>query len=493
MTVRRQTRLQAAFVFMGLFAIYGCFRQDRDWNTSSRLLLTAGLVQDRSIDVTPYVSQNGQLLENPLTRDLAVNDQGRFFSDKAPGHSFWGAGSYALLEVFSLGPLPKPAPSSLHWPAEYWITWLTSGLATAATAALIVLLVEHLTALLRAATLAALGFGLATIAWPYATLYYGHSTAGFWALLTAFLLVRWPESQVCCLLAGLAAGCAVVTEYTLVVLPASVVIAEIGSGLWGSSQRPGRRLLLFIVGGIPLAVLLGVYHQAVTGSPFRFPYSMEVHDELFGYHKEGYGIPISLPDWLVIRELLWGTRRGLLWYSPVVFGAIPGLWTLVRRGQGKLATVAIGTFLGLFFINAGFPTWDGGWATGTRFLLPSFPLLLVATGTWLGTRPAGWLALPSRLMKCVWYLATGYGMAVMLGCTLAGLRFPPGVQNPISDAVLPSFREGRLVDNLVQWILRALGMPDTAGLEIVGLALLPPLLTALLLWTARRRERAREA
>ncbi|MFO0949173.1 MAG: hypothetical protein U1D30_25225 [Planctomycetota bacterium] len=91
--VPRTTGL-SALLFFGLWSVYGLVFQDRDWGTTGRLLMTYALVRRDKSD--PFVASGGRLLEHPQTRDLAVNDEGRFFCDKAPGQSWLSTPAYWL-------------------------------------------------------------------------------------------------------------------------------------------------------------------------------------------------------------------------------------------------------------------------------------------------------------------------------------------------------------------------------------------------------------
>ena len=430
---RRSETILASSLFLGLMLVFACFYQARDWNTASRLMLTYAIVQDGTIEITSLVAKNGVLLEHPQTRDLSSAGDGRFFCDKAPGQSFLGVLPYWLtLRLDIAEPHPRAAPAMRYWPADYWVTLGTSGLCVAATAVLLLLVLRRLGVGLLWATITGLAYALATIALPYATLDYGHAATGLVTLLSVYLLRFHRCSKTAAALAGALAGFAVVLEYPHAVFPL-VVLAVLALAMVFDRHSPwdNRCWLAFLAGGIPLALALGYYHWLVTGSPFRVPYTLEVEEGLFGYHKEGYGIPIGWPVPAVIFELLAGARRGLLWHSPVLLAAVPGLWRLARRGETALAAIILCTFLGLFWINAGFPTWHGGWATGPRFLLPAMPLLMLAAGYWLGTSKGR----PGRCLQWLWCGAALGSMVVLLMYTTVGARIPDAVPWPLRQYV----------------------------------------------------------
>lgn len=484
---------RAAIVFLVLLAVYAGFAQSRDWNTATRMLLTYALAQDWSVEVTRYVTQNGAFLEHPPTRDIAKTEDGRYYCDKAPGLSFHGLVPYAaILKLGWVKPYPASLPARERWPAEYPVTVLSSGVATAATGALLYLFSRWLGASAVWAAAAAFSYGLATPALPYATLYYGHAVAGWWTLAAIALAWRWPRSVVASTLAGLAAGIAVTIDYPQIVAPAALIVVDLASRLF---KRPAKlKFWAFIAGGVPPAILLMLYHYLVTGSPFRFPYTLEMLDELFGYHKEGYGIPIRLPDPTVAMELLFGRKRGLLWFAAPLAAAPIGAILLARRGQGWLVAVTVGIFGGLFFINAGYPTWDGGWATGPRFLLAGLPLLAVMVAGWLSTiKESGPGIKTTHVLAWAWVAISLASFAAMLVYTTGGGRAPSVVSDPWREILLPAVTSPGDRWSLGESLLgmRPADRHDWGIAALCSHGLLIASVVAAAIWLICRRQRAR--
>ncbi len=119
-------------VFLILLGSYAFFWHSRDWNTASRLMLTYAIVDRGTVEITGLDNQ---------TEDKA-KFEGRFYSDKLPGYPVLAALPYAYARwAFDLPAHPIDTPRALsYWPADYWITLGTSGVLTASTAALLVLL-----------------------------------------------------------------------------------------------------------------------------------------------------------------------------------------------------------------------------------------------------------------------------------------------------------------------------------------------------------------
>lgn len=475
-------------LFIGLVLVYAGFEHSRDWNTASRLLLTYSIVQHRTVEVTAFVTRDGQLHDRTHTKDLASPDQRRFYCDKAPGQSFLGVIPYWIcLRSGLTRPHPVGTDAVRFWPADYWVTLSTSGVLTAATSVIVYLFLRLLEVGPFAAMAAALAYGLATIALPYAALYYGHASAGFCALLSVYLLHRWPKSRLAAWLSGGAAGLGVAIEYPQIVVPATIAVVMLSTALSGRSRGFSfRSLAFFLAGGLIPALALGWYHARVTGSPLRFPYQYEVLP-LFGYHREGSGIPIGVPSAQVVWELLFGRRRGLLWFSPVAFAAVCGWWQIARRGEWPLAAIVAGQFAGVFYINAGFPNWDAGWSTGPRFLLATLPLVMVPAGFWLGTKPS------TRFGRCLRWTwgAVAIGSAAMLSAfNCVGARVHPQFARPFEDFVVPMLRLGRVEPHFGEFLLKLVGIESQSGWPGFALiTLFVALIAGSLLLLARRHER----
>lgn len=459
-----------------LAGVYGLFWHSSDWNTSSRRLVTEALVRDGAVEITPWVAAPGRVglaepIPKPPTWDMSSPTPGRFYGDKAPGQSILGvpavwlatrvAGVPFTATAAERGPNEEMPPFSR---LEYWATWTTSGWLTAATAVLLGVTLRDFGVSKSVAVSLALVYGLATPALVYATLFYGHASAGFFTLLALILAFgrrpaetpwyRW-------LAAGAAAGAAVCTEYPLAVLVAVTVVIAVGLAVSSRSGPTRLQLAAYGLGGLPFAVALGAYHYAATGNALDFPYNYEVHPD-FAFHRAGP--PISAPAWSAVFGLLAGSARGLLWYAPLLLLAPFGLWTLGRQGRTPLALALLGVSAGVIALSAGFPKWEGGLATGPRFLVPILPLLMLAAGV-------GFHSLRAWFWRVFILLATAAGGVLVQGSQLVGGRVPT-MPRPWSDWVAPRLAAGQTEPNLLATLLpSAGGWGQLAGLAAVTFAL----------------------
>jgi hypothetical protein len=415
------------WVFGILFLSYAFFWQSRDWNSASRLMMTYAIVDRGTIAINGLENQTG---------DKALF-QSRFYTDKLPGFSLLAVAPYWLAKtVFQLPPHPLLGPALAYWPADYWVTLLTSSLASALTGALLTLFASRLGCGPRRAAIVGLAYGLATPAYAYATMSYGHQVSAC-CLFASFLVIIDPPPRRPAAWAGLAgflAALAAVVE--LQVGPVSALL-----GLALLVQVIGRRvpasaLLTFAIGAtVPTLVLLG-YNLLAFGSPFDMGYFHHATRQFAQVHSHRNPLGLRSPDWSLAPALLWGRYRGLAFYAPVVLLAPAGWLVLAFRRKWGVAAVSLAACVAVFLVNLSYPEWTGGWSTGPRLLVPLLPFALVPV--------AALLALESRWITLLALGLALFGGALMLGFLAVGGRIPHTLADPFTDAVWPLWRGDRV-------------------------------------------------
>lgn len=440
MTPERPRRAPGIVVFLVCWASYAYFWQSRDWNSASRLMLSYALVDRRTVSIDGYEHQCADVQRGPDGRpivrggDIAYHE-GHFYSDKAPGLSFFGAIVYALLpEQEGLKPHPLDAEPMPYWRADYWVTLFTSGLATAAAAYIVYRFCLLLGAPCWAAVTAAFAYGLGSPAFVYGTLFYGHNLAGLLIVTGAYTLARSllasspPASNA--LLCGLLVGLLPVVEY-----PALLAAAILALAALFVFRRPAL-LLAFMYGAVMGAILLPVYNWKAFGSPFSISYEFEASRMFQQVHSPDAPLGVRFdraPDFNRLPELLWKQRRGLLWYAPFFALAVPGVLVLLASRFWSLALILPGIAFAYLWVNLVYPAWDGGWCTGPRLLTATYPALAVLAGTTFRLLRPRILSLPAVLLMLA-------GIAVNLGCVAIGGRIPPAFERPLEEVVLPRWK-----------------------------------------------------
>ena len=431
----RGNRLAIA-VFAAIWASTAYFWHARDWNTASRLMLAYALVDRGTIAIDGFEGQTGD----------RARYEGHSYSDKLPGFSFLAALPYAALRwIAGLPPHPLGVPGFTHWPADYGVTFLTSGLATALIGAWLTRAALDLGCGPRRAALVGLAYGLATPAYAYGTLAYGHQVAAA-SLFGSFLLL-WREPrrriEVAWGLAGFLAAFASVVE--LQVGPVSAILGVYagarGLGRIRSGMGGGVAGVAWFAAGaaIPTLLLLG-YHWVAFDSPFRMGYFFHATERFSRVHSAANPLGLGKPDLGRLLDLSIRPARGLLWYAPIVVLAPPGLVVLASRRLWGMATVVAATCLAVIAINLSYPEWTGGWSTGPRLLVPMLPFAMLAV--------AALLALGGRGVATLAAFLALIGGGINLLFQGVGARvpdppdvMPPGIARPLDrplfDAVMP--------------------------------------------------------
>jgi hypothetical protein len=314
-----------------------------------------------------------------------------------------------------------------YWPADYWVTLGTSGLLTALSGVILAGLARELGCGPRRAALVGLAYGLATPAYVYATMSYGHQVSSF-ALLAAFaLLWRTDRGGVRMLAAGFLAAAAAVVELSL-----GPIAAILGFYLLiqvAGRKRPVSALGWFVVGAaVPTLILLG-YNQRAFGSPWEMGYFHHATKIFADVHSAENPLGLRRPDWSKAVPLVWGSYRGLLFYAPIVAASVPGWLILAWRRLWGMAAVSALAVAVVFLVNLSYPEWTGGWSTGPRLLVPLLPFAMLPVAALLaeGGRAATVVVL---------ILALGGGVVNLLFQGVGG-RLPQYVADPLRGAIWP--------------------------------------------------------
>ncbi|QEH37640.1 hypothetical protein OJF2_62310 [Aquisphaera giovannonii] len=422
----RWIRLQAA-VFLLLLGSYAYFRHARDWNTASRLILTYAIVDRGTVCLDGYEKQTGDI----------ARFRGHYYGDKLPGFSLAAAVPYAIGKAMAgLPPHPTGVEGLKYWPSDAWITLATSGLATALTAVLLMGLARDLGCSPGRAALVGLAYGLATPAYAYATLAYGHPLCAL-CLLGSFRLLGDPPGAGRGDLPRIALAGFLAAYGSVVELQVGPVSAILGLDLLlqcaTRRRRPGALAAFAAGAAVPTLLLLG-YNTLAFGSPWEMGYFHHATEEFARVHSRENPLGLRPPEVALIGPLLWGEHRGLLFYAPVLAMAPAGWLLLIARGRVATGLVSLASALAIFLVNLSYPEWTGGWSTGPRLLVPLLPFAMVAVAACLAGDPAG---TPGRW---AFRLAAGlaaWGAGVMLLCQGVGARIPQDMARPIRDFAWP--------------------------------------------------------
>jgi hypothetical protein len=473
--VRRWLASPEAALFALVFGVYAYFYQAGGWNQNTHFALTRALVEDRVLAVDRFAHATG---------DLAKKD-GHAFCDKAPGLSLAGAIPYGIERALVGVPKTIVGLGTASWLATVFAVALPSACGVVALAFLLGAL--GLRAGPRYALAAA--WGLATLALPYATLFYSHQVAAS-LLITSFAIavrvVRGidPPSRARLIAIGATGGWAIACEY-----PAA--LAALAIGVYLVRRLTPRQMLWIVLGGVGPALVLAWYHTVAFGAPWHLPYDYSTQ----GNRSQGFFMGIGVPHERALWGITFSPYRGLFFSAPWLLLAIPGGVLLVRRGARAEAIVCAAIAILFVWMNASLVDWDGGWAVGPRYVVPCLPFLVVLAG--------GWLAPPLvRAPRAAWVagaLLVGYAAFLMLAATAVQPEVDGRIKHPWGDYVLAKLEHGEVATSD-----QSIDMPNRDGhgaryawnlgeqLGLGGLASLAPLVVwcGAWSWFLARRVRA---
>ncbi|MBV8718849.1 MAG: hypothetical protein JOZ65_27600 [Chloroflexi bacterium] len=458
---------------IGLMVSYAYFFQAGGWNQNSRFDLLRAIVEQHTTRIDDYVQNTGDRAE--------VN--GHFYSDKAPGQALTAVPvAAAWTALVRAAGADAQAPTSQALMAYLSTIW-AAGLPTTVAAVALARSARVLGASATGAAVAALGYGLASPAWAYATELWGNAlTAG--CLMVAFVGTlalrdcagRHRDAWLS-LLVGVACGWAVVSEYPAA--PAAAILLCLALVHAGSHSR--QQLLQTAVfaglGACASMAVLVLYNSASFGSPRFISYG-----GIQGWPGMTEGIfGVTLPRRTVLQEILFGTFRGIVPLAPAVVLAPIGLVLLLReRANRPAVAAAAGVAIYYLLFNAAFYYWDGGATYGPRYIGAALPFFFLGLGqVWTrGARAVRWL---------IGFLV-GVGVVLTTMAVSTSVMIPEDVGSPLIDAILPSFLHAELAQNRESFLQYGTAIPaqGLAGAwnlgQLVGLPGLWSLLPLLLLW-----------
>jgi len=433
-------RRLATGLFLLVFFAHAYFVGALGWNQSARIAAILTFVEPGPNRFTMRIDAFVKEEERGLsTGDWALGSDGHYYANKAPGVSWIGLPAYAVLYgIERLAGLDPRSTAATRLNSIALNLWCSVAWSAAAASALFLFFAAG-GAPRGEALLGALAYAFGTLAFPYDTSIWGHTTAAA-CLLLALCLAWWPGGVRWPACAGALGGLAVLVEYTALLPMAAVACALLGRR---ASWR--ARIAFGASAAVPLLALL-LYQQLVFGD-FLTTATARGNPQ-FREAGRAFGGVLGPIAGDALWALLFSPWRGLFLYCPVLLFSVFGAWQRWRHGQRALAASCVAAFAATLLFVASFNAWWGGWVAGPRYLVVAIPLLALLTPR-LGAL-APWA-------RRLWVGAASLSACNMLALAAVELMLDEAERNPLyglAYRLLATARYPHLDDaiNLGRWL-----------------------------------------
>lgn len=375
--------------------------QDGGGNEAARLATMAALTTEGTFALTNY----------PWTQDWALSPTtGKTYANKPPLPAVIGAPLYWIVDQFVQ--FWQPPFAAVRRAVRYERRLVYGKLISVVLQVLPFAWLASLSGkwLVQAgAPPPAVQFGVVAILFGstaslFMNTYFGHGFAAVLVLAATLLFFQRRYAA-----SSLLLGSAALSDYGAALLVPPWLVALIVREQRQALRAGGRAA----VGLVLPALLWAAYHWSVFGHPLYIA-TRYANPDLYSAAVQYpvWGLFSTAVNFGVLRELLVGTHRGLLFSQPwILVTACLSLAWLPRRDGWRvdfisLLFLSIGGLSLLLLANSSYNSWQGGWTAGPRFvssILPVFGLVaaLAYTFAWRSIRFVLWVTLAVSIMLFV--------------------------------------------------------------------------------------------
>lgn len=307
----------------------------------------------------------------------------------------------------------------------------------------------------------ALAYAFSTISWPFATFFFQSDVSAALNVIAVYFVLRVTKGIggiATILLGGLSVAAAMMVDYVnFLLMPVLLVYIVV-------SLRENHDLLVKSITGFALCSFFGVLAIGLYNYE-AFGQVLVSSEQLFLHSPSVLG-NFSTPLYLGIVLNLFTPLRGIFLFSPIlligVFGFRKMLGSPEVRKEGLLI---LAVFMVLFLPYCAWYGPTGGLSFGPRFIIASFPFLLLPVGYVI---ESGW-----RYQAPVIYVLYSAGVVINgLAALTSALAGNSGwLTSPFLDSTIPLFAQG----TLDQWWRGFVGwLWPVAATTIIAAALLLP-------------------
>lgn len=387
------------------------------------------------------LAETGQYALSQELADFVYPDvgwhKGRFYSFFAPGMSYMAVPFYLLGKPYGLAQVA---------------TFGFVAFISLCSLLLLFLIARQVFRLPRwSALLAALVFGFGSTALSYSLTLYQHHITVFCLLLIFYAAWRFRQSTtggvLWASLVGLAYGLAVTVDYpNAVLLFPGVLYCGLGAISYSTADaqvkiRVRAIILASLVLFLSVTALHGYHNFREFGSWKALSSSVVDYKVIKEQHLESLPVP-DIEKAVAARQerksnvanffsethlpnsfgtLIFSVDRGLLFYGPIFILGLLGLAWALRRVTPEIMVLGASLAVNVFLYSSWGDPW-GGWAYGTRYLIPSMAILSLFVAYLLAVGPRAWVW---RLLSIPLFT---YSAAVAMLGALTTNAVPPRVE-----------------------------------------------------------------
>jgi len=335
--------------------------QEGGTNPNSRFAAMRAMAVDGRFEIDAY---------KDWTIDWAKPKNGHYYSNKAPGAALIAVPVAAVLE--KIAPLNDLTTGPSRW-YKFLLSWIFQIVPFLVIGVFLLEKAAEEGASRTAEMFAALALFFGNTASYFMPTYFGHGLAAIFALLLYWALRTRNYS-----LAGLFFGWGLLTDYGFALLALPSVIIFFLQNRRTPRGRIMRKMLSVMLGGLFPGFLWVLYHTHCFGSPFSISqnYQNPVFLKEGGQSGSLSSVIEVFPSPTVVLQLLFGSKRGILFTQPWMLLVIPiGIFSRSVRIPMELRWLGILGFFELLWMNASFSGWHGGGSAGPRYMCLVFPLI----------------------------------------------------------------------------------------------------------------------
>lgn len=392
-----------------------------------RFALTYSLIEDKSFQFSLPVARFA-------TPDLGYWN-GNYVSLFAPGLSMLIIPGYVLGKSIGLSQVGSFAIISLFAVLNFVLIRGIAGL---------------LGANRKASFIAGLAFLFATPAFAYAVTLYQHHISTFLILLSTFLLIRFKNRWWSLCAIWFLCGVSLIVDYPNLFLMAPIGVAAVLSMFSITKKKTigtiislHSKLLFTFIGVILPIVVFGMANFYSYGNPMQLagtvPYIAEIDENgepVIPLDEEGNKVvedlseveaqssvtffhPRNIVNGLYIHTL--SIDRSVFIYTPVILFGLLGAYLLYKRNNQYLQLLVGIAAVNLILYSMWGDPW-GGWAFGSRYLIPTYAILAIFIAIALSTYAK------NKILLIIFGIIMSYSIAVNTLGALTSNANPPRVQ-----------------------------------------------------------------